>query len=140
MSIEDNKATVRRWFECWNKADMPGLEACCTPERWAADRALQKDAVARWHTAFPDYCYHVEDLVAEGDTVAVNTLSTGTHDGVFHWAGYGPWPASGRQISMREIFFMRMSEGMIAEMTATWNPDDLRQQLGLSPAADERRG
>jgi len=93
---------------------------------------LQTDAVAKWHTAFPDYCYHVEGLVAEGDTVAVDTLSTGTHDGVFQWAGYGPWPASGRQISMREIFFMRMSEGKIAEMTATWNPDDLRRQLGLS--------
>jgi hypothetical protein len=32
---------------------------------------------------------------------------------------------------MREIFFMRMSHGKIAEMTATWNPDDLRQQLGI---------
>jgi predicted ester cyclase len=118
----------------------PGLEACCTRERWAADREFHEDAVARWHTAFPDFTYHVEDLVAEGDTVAVEMLYTGTHQGVFHWAGYGPWAASGRQISLPEMFFMKMSHGQIAEWTATWNPDDLRQQLGISPSETNAAG
>jgi steroid delta-isomerase-like uncharacterized protein len=131
MSIEDNKATVRRWFDCWNKADIPGLEACFTRERWAADREFQMDTVARWHTAFPDYAYQVEELVAEGDTVAVKVLYTGTHRGMFEWAGYGPWPASGRQISLPEMFFMQMRDGQIAELTAVWDPDDLRRALGV---------
>lgn len=90
-----------------------------------------KDAVVRWHVAFLDYCYHVEDLVADGDVVAVNTLSTATHDGVLEWYLYGPWPASGRQIQMRGIFFIRLADGKIVDMTATWNPDDLREQLGV---------
>jgi hypothetical protein len=32
---------------------------------------------------------------------------------------------------MHEVFFMRMSDGKIAEWTAMWKPDDLRQQLGI---------
>jgi predicted ester cyclase len=131
MSVDENKATVRRWFDCFNKADVLDLEECFASGRSESDREFLKDAVVRWHVAFPDYCYHVEDLVAEGDVVAVNTLSTGTHDGVFEWYLYGPWPASGRQIQMREIFFIRLADGKIVDMTATWNPDDLREQLGV---------
>jgi ketosteroid isomerase-like protein len=131
MSIEDNKAAVRRFFECFNKADLAGLEACFTDQRWDADRELLTVSVDRWHIAFPDYCYHAADMVAEGDVVAVHTLITGTHEGLFHWFAYGPWPASGRQISLREAFFIRIRDGKIAEWTATWNPDHLRQQLGV---------
>ena len=32
---------------------------------------------------------------------------------------------------MQEIFFIRLTDGKIVDMTAKWNPDDLRQQLGV---------
>ena len=131
MSAEENKATVRRWFDSWDNGDLAGIEECFCPGRSEDDKAGLKDTVTRWFVAFPDYRWNIQDLIAEGDLVAVNPLSTGTHDGVFHWSSYGPWPATGRKIAMREIFFIRMVDGKIAEMTATWNPDDLRQQLGV---------
>jgi hypothetical protein len=35
------------------------------------------------------------------------------------------------QPRMREIFFIRLADGKISDMTATWNSDDLREQLGV---------
>jgi predicted ester cyclase len=131
MSIEENKATVRRYFESWNRGDLGDVKECLGPTLSDSDRAGVEDGFTRWFVAFPNYRWIVEDVVAEGDLVAVNANSSGTHDGVFHWGSYGPWPATGRQISMREIAFFRLVDGRIAGITATWNPDDLRQQLGV---------
>jgi aspartyl-tRNA synthetase len=132
MALEENKATVRRWFDSWNKRDLAEMEECFVPGiRSASDKEQLEDTFTRWYVAFADYHWNIEHLLAEGDLVAANTLSTGTHDGVFEWYLYGPWPASGRQIKMREIFIIRLLDGKIADMTATWNPDDLRQQLGI---------
>ena len=110
-------------------------DACRRQDMSEAVRASGCDvrAIARWHTAFPDYCDHVENLVAVGRRGRRQHPSTGAHDGVFHWLSYGPWPGTAKRISMREIFFMRMTDEKITEVSATWNPNDLRQQLVALP-------
>ena len=131
MSVEANKAVVRRWFDAWTRRDLPAVEACYADGRSEADREAEKDTFTRWHAAFSDLRWEIEDLVAEGDLVAVNSLTTGTHDGLFHWSAFGPWPATGRRVVAREIFFIRLVNGRIVQMTATWNPIDFMQQLGV---------
>ncbi len=78
MSAEENKAIVRRYFEeLWNKGDLSFIEEYIGPDvthSWGHEtRESWRVALSAWLTAFPDFRYHVDDLVAEGDIVAANT-------------------------------------------------------------------
>jgi predicted ester cyclase len=135
MSADANKAVVRRYFEeCWNKGNLAALDECMgpdisfggeheTPESW-------RDALSRWLIALPDFQYHVDELVAEGDTVAANTHFTATHLGVFHHRKWGPWPPTGKSIDVREMIFCHLADGKIVEFWDSWDATSFAQQLG----------
>lgn len=40
--------------------------------------AARKASAAAWHGAFPDYHHEIEDVIADGDMVAVRFTATGT--------------------------------------------------------------
>src|SRR5437868_10881926 len=87
MSVEENKAVVRRYFEeCWNKGDLAVIDECLAPDVSLGDvkhvREDWTDAISRWLTGLPDFRYHVDLLIAEGDIVAARTQFTATHRGV----------------------------------------------------------
>jgi hypothetical protein len=54
-----------------------------TLERW-------REALSAWLTALPDFQYHVDLLIAEGDVVAAKTHFAGPHLGVYDFGGWGP--------------------------------------------------
>jgi predicted ester cyclase len=76
-------------------------------------------------TAFGDFSATVEDIVAEGDTVAMRVLLQGTHEGEF--MGVEP---TGRKFEIENMVFTRIEAGKIAERWV--QPDMLGwlQQLG----------
>ncbi len=93
MSAEQNKVVLRRYFEeLWNKGNLAVIDECIAPgmslnqdkdvtlERW-------REALSAWLTALPDFRYHVDLLIAEGDIVAAKTHFTGTHRGVYDLGG-----------------------------------------------------
>ena len=72
MSAEENKAIVRRYFEeLWNKGDLSFIEEYIGPDvthSWGHEtRESWRVALSAWLTAFADFHYHVDELVAEGD-------------------------------------------------------------------------
>ena len=67
--------------------------------------------------AFPDLTVTIEDLVAEGDLVAVRATWRGTHQGSFR----GVLPI-GRRIELCGMAFWRIAGGQIRE---SWNLIDL---------------
>ena len=76
--------------------------------------------------AFPDITQVVEDIVAEGDTVAMRLTARGTHEGPM--MGLEP---TGKKIEVQQTVFTRIEDGEIAER---WlHPDNLGmlQQLGV---------
>src|SRR5215472_12493201 len=93
VSIEErNKALIRRWFdEVWNqrRADLidefrasdavaSGLEEGRTESRGKTPfEAFHSNLSA----AFPDLRMTIEDMVAEGNKVAIRLRADGTHDG-----------------------------------------------------------
>ncbi|MEU5480511.1 ester cyclase [Streptomyces mirabilis] len=80
--------------------------------------------------AFPDLRWTVEDMRAEGDTVAIRYTMTGTHKGPF--AGV---EATGRAIRAESMAFYRLAHGKIVEERAQLDMLSIFQQMGAIPAA-----
>jgi len=138
MSAEENKAIVRRYFEeLWNKGDLAFIEECMGPDvshTWGHEtHESWRVAVSAWLTAFPDFRYHVDELVAEGDTVAANTHFTATHRGVYHHRKAGPWLPTGKSIDFREMIFFHFADGKIVGHWEAWNSTAFDQLLGGEP-------
>jgi predicted ester cyclase len=134
VSIEDNKATVRRWFDCWSRGNLEEFSELYSPDaRGQSTRQNWNWVFDVWRAGFSDFHYQVEDVVAEGDTVAVNAVCSGTHDGVFELFKQ-PWPPSGRQMSVREIVFFWLVDGKIVNLTSTWGELQFLRQLEVNPA------
>src|SRR4051812_7545105 len=138
MSAEENKAIVGRFFEeLWNNGDLGFIEECRGPDisygGGHEPRQSWREAVSAWRTAFPDFRYHVDELVAEGDTVAANTRFTATHRGVYHLGKTGPWPPTEKAIEFREMIFFRLVEGKIVEHWEAWDATAFARPLGGDP-------
>ena len=71
--------------------------------------------------AFPDFEASVEDIIAEGDTVAMRVTLSGTHDGEF--MGIEP---TGNAFEIQNMVLTRVRDGKIAER---WLQPDLLGQL-----------
>jgi len=80
--------------------------------------------------AFPDLKWTVEDMRAEGDTVAIRYTMTGTHKGPF--AGV---EATGKAIRAESMAFYRLARGKIVEERAQLDMLSILQQMGAIPAA-----
>jgi steroid delta-isomerase-like uncharacterized protein len=85
--------------------------------------------------AMPDIKYKVEDIVADGDIIAIRASFTGTNTGPLRGI-----PPTGRKVSMREAFFFRLEGDKVVEEWSFINYMALMQQLGLAPSAGQPRG
>lgn len=137
MSAEDNKAIVRRISEEGLNQHNPALvDELCGPNVVFHDgsrtvRGLQsyKRLLLKFFTAFPDAHFTTEELIAEGDTVAVRRTFRGKHTGSFMGI-----PPTGKQVTTTVMTINRFAGGKIVEV---WNNTDelgLLQQLGVIPA------
>jgi predicted ester cyclase len=141
MSVEENKAVVRKYFEeCWNKGDLTVMEELIGPESLAhfetgeeqhVTRDQWRDAIVRWRRGFPDIWYVVDHLVAEGDLVAANTRFTGTHRDVLQIGTWGPWAPTGKSVNAREANFFRLVGGQVVEIWIAWDTTTFARQLGV---------
>jgi predicted ester cyclase len=129
---------VRHLFDAvWNEARFDGLDTLWAPEAPFHFRGRApsvgpgqlRDQVAGWRTAFPDFRFAVEDLVAEGDRVAARLRFTGTHTGDA-WFGRAP---TGREIDVTAMMFFRLRGGLVVEVWEDYDEHALRRQLGLLP-------
>ena len=81
-------------------------------------------------SAFPDFRIDVEDMLAEGDKVAVRIVLSGTHQGEFLGM-----PGSGRRFSAAGIDIVRVRAGQVVEHWGVTDTLGMMQQLGALPAA-----
>ena len=121
MSIENNKATVKKYLEeCWGKPDLELVDQLLAPnaslrmdpfitEEFQGTENF-KSLIVAVRNVFPDLSIKVDEILAEGDRVAVRWTSTGTQKG--SWYGAVP---TGKKVkwSGNEIF--RLSNGIIDE-------------------------
>jgi len=124
---EANKQLARRWFEeVWNQRKESAIDDLLTPD-WRV-HGLGGDAVLigpegfkTFHRsfcgAFPDLHVTVDDVITEGDKVAIRWTATMTHlsDGL-------GIPPSGKKVSMEGSTIGVIKDGKIDE---GWNHMDI---------------
>jgi steroid delta-isomerase-like uncharacterized protein len=88
--------------------------------------AAMRDWLLGNKAAFPDYREALEEIVGEGNMLAWRSVGTGTQQGAF-----GPFPASGRRLSIVIIGMHRFENGKIAETWTSWDGGTAARQLGL---------
>ena len=85
----DGKQVVQEYYERLNRHDLAGAaellsdDCAVTVADSSLDRNGYLDLFRSWLAGFPDLGNTVEEVVADGDTVAVRSIWEGTHDGGF---------------------------------------------------------
>jgi steroid delta-isomerase-like uncharacterized protein len=88
--------------------------------------------VVPYQSAFSNAHWHVQDMLAEGDTVVTRWYGTGTQDGDMPGI-----PAAGKQVEVPGIWYQHLSDGKIVESWQVWDTLRMLQQLGVIPAPAE---
>jgi deazaflavin-dependent oxidoreductase (nitroreductase family) len=136
MSTEDNKAHVRRFYQegVHNPALFDELLAPTyvlhlpgSPPIAGIEGA--KQLMVAYTSGFPDLQLTTEDMVAEGDKVAIRNTWRGTHQGAFQGL-----PPTGKYVTFTGTDIFRFAGGKIAEQWADLDALGLMQQLGAIPA------
>jgi steroid delta-isomerase-like uncharacterized protein len=129
---------VRRLEEAWEASDLGTVDELLAPDLVSHDappgmptgREGAKAAHQMAMASFPDRRMTIEDVVSEGDRVAVRTTLRGTNTGGVPWLGV---PANGRSIEIESISIYRVDNGKVVEH---WGENDvgrLMVQLGAAP-------
>jgi predicted ester cyclase/ketosteroid isomerase-like protein len=87
---------------------------------------VAKETVSTWRKAFPDFKFQIEDIVAEGDKLAVRYIFSGTHQGEFD--GLAP---TGRKFIVSQMCIIRFENGKMLEAWEDYDELGMMRQLGM---------
>jgi predicted ester cyclase len=134
MSVEENKELMCKFFNGLNKGDSTIWDRLCAPgyifHHNTGDYTIEqsKQHIAEMMATMPDSNASIDDMIAEGDRIAVRYTLRGTHKGAFR--GMAP---TGKQIVVNAFEIDKIAGGKFVE---TWGLTDylsLFQQLGIIP-------
>jgi heme-degrading monooxygenase HmoA/ketosteroid isomerase-like protein len=124
--MHDNKLVVRTlWEQGISAGRISILAELLAPEY---DRAALEKSIAELHEGFPDIHYTVEDLVGDGDHVAVRWTWTGTHTHQFR-----AFPATGTAVRDSGFAICTMRDGRVTHIAMQTDRLGFLQQIGLVP-------
>jgi predicted ester cyclase len=136
MSVEQNKAIVRRWFAEMISTNNAGIAEELIDSHYVnhflpgqTGPEVEKQIMTLFFSAFPDLQGTVEDMLAEGDRVAVRLIWRGTNTGSFNGM-----PPTNKYVSFGTTNIFRVLNGKIAENWPQVDMMGLMQQLGAIPA------
>jgi steroid delta-isomerase-like uncharacterized protein len=136
-SLDANKKVIIDLFEnFWNRGDLAALESALHdsfrfrsanhPE--GLDRAQYIETALSHRLTFPDVVGAIDELIAEGDQIAVQWTNSATHRGTFLGI-----PATGKKVIFAGISIFRIKDGKIVDGWGIWNPlEGFRQMITSS--------
>ncbi|WWL67666.1 ester cyclase [Burkholderia pseudomallei] len=135
-TAESNKRVMERFTrEFLPTGDAALAEQFLSPDvviHFAGQQQRGRDTylglVAANRKAFPDLVWTVDQMVADGDTVAIRYTMTGTQRGTF--AGV---PATGKSVTAQSMAFYHLVNGKIVEERAQLDMLAVLQQIGAIP-------
>lgn len=138
MSLDENKALARSWNEeIWSKGNLSVLDEFLAPNfvfnyappGMVPNKEAYKLAVNMYHSACPDMYYEIEDIIGEGDKVAVRWVGRGTQNGEI--MGIAP---TGKSVTVTGISILQIVEGKIVKEWTEMDTMGVLQQLGAFPS------
>ena len=141
MSTEENKANIRRMTEeFYNQGNVESADHFfadtyvhhdpASPQ--VRDRDGLKEVLRAFLTGCPDLHITIDQLLAEGDTVAKRWTYHATQTGDL--AGL---PPTGKRITMSGLELFRLTGGRIVECWLGYDNLSLMQQLGVIPTPEQ---
>jgi predicted ester cyclase len=134
---DENVDIAQQWVDVWDSGSVAGFEHLVSPDV-VHHFGVRPDAVgleafqgqvAGFHEGFSDFAATTDDVIADGDLVAIRYTATGTHDGTFFGTA-----ATGNEVTWTGISILRIACGTVAESWSEVSGVELWQQLGLLPA------
>jgi predicted ester cyclase len=124
----DEVLNQKKWdvFDEMHHPDFVNLSA---PPGMPSDVQGGKMFLSGFLGAFPDSHFTIDDIVAEGDTVATKKTLTGTHREEFMGI-----PATGNRVRLQYADVMRVRDGKIVEHWLSMDQLSFIQQPGVIPA------
>jgi predicted ester cyclase len=138
VDIEANKSAVRTALARLSEGDVDAFVSMLAPNYVRHCQAMPPgmqdlhgpEAMRAWlmnnAATFPDYREEIEMLVGEGDMVAWRSRGSGTQRGEL-----GPFPPTGRRMTITIIGMHRFEHGKVAETWTAWDNLAALTQLGL---------
>ena len=138
MTMEDNKTLARRIIAACNAGEIDIVTAAgmftddlrYTLGNYPVIHGREQLVafLLEIRRSFPDFTFTIEDMVAEGDSVAFRFVATGTHKGALQGI-----PATNRPFRINGIAIARVSNGRVSELWEALDQLGQLQQLGLMP-------
>jgi steroid delta-isomerase-like uncharacterized protein len=138
MSTEENMTTNRRFYEeVINQKHLSVVDEVAGeeyvshsfPPGLPPGREGLKAFISAFHAAFPDGQLSIDQMIAEGDTVATRLTFRGTHTGDFLGI-----PSTGKQVVVPALDMARYTHGKLVEHWGGPDQMSLMQQLGVIPS------
>lgn len=141
MSNEQNKTVVRRFWQAYETNDQAALNEVLAPDLVARtpgspepqNRERHLQGISMFNAAFSDRHFTVDEMIAEGDTIATRTTLRGIHTGAFQ--GHLP---TGRPMAATGLTLERIQDGRIVERWFSFDTARVLQELGLTTLPDSR--
>ncbi len=129
MTLEENKAIVRRFIEAYNKHYLSTFHDFVAPDYVDHTNQVGPEGVKQVFNmafkAFPDWHETIEEIIAEGDKVWVRLTYTGTHTGEFF--GLAP---TGNKITATAVAMYRIDNGKLVEGRFITDTLGMNKQIG----------
>jgi steroid delta-isomerase-like uncharacterized protein len=139
MSNQPLKDFAKKYFDYLDRRDLDGLGTLFAPDvefyglapqvlDWEGVRA----AMTEFFTAFPDSRMPLDDIIADGDRVAMRHSFRGTHKAPFQGI-----PATDKSVVVTAIVTVKVKDGKVVEGWLNADIFGMLQQLGVIPQPSE---
>lgn len=143
-TLERNKAVVRRMIEeWWGRSNLDVVDEVIHPtfvdhgrpgQAPGPDGVRQGMAEMTSDDSFSDLTFTIEDVIAEGDRVAVRGSWQGRHTGTWK-TPFGEFAPTGKTVSLPGVMMWRLEDGKLAEQWGSGDTTDMLRDLGLAPSS-----
>ncbi|MDA4122656.1 MAG: ester cyclase [Thaumarchaeota archaeon] len=132
VGLEQNKATIRRWYAELDKANLKALDDILSPhivvhfpgETGPIGRDEYMKINRKFFAGFSDFQTTVLDQIGEGDKVVTRAMHSVVHTGEYE--GVRP---SGKRLSYSYIAIDRFEDGKVVEHWVEYDEAGLQRQL-----------
>jgi steroid delta-isomerase-like uncharacterized protein len=133
MNIEKHKAIARGYIELWSTGNLAFADEVLSkdfidqtrPDQAPGPESVKQEVIA-FREGFPDARITIEQMIAEGDTVAFRFTLQGTHRETF--AGF---PPTDKLVTLTGVDFIRIAAGKIVELWSVQDTLSWAKQLGF---------